>query len=118
MDMIRQNANCDCFEALAVLDPAIDSSQAVDFIDQETARSVGKRDGEEVGATRKIRAAIIGHERAISYQNKYAHRRAVSVGTLRFAHPTIQQLIGYIKHSIDRKPSVEILIEPLGGSLS
>src|ERR1700722_161603 len=60
MKMVRQNANCDGFEWIPLLDISIDMPETVNLIDQQIARAFGKNDSEKENAA--FGSNISGHD--------------------------------------------------------
>jgi hypothetical protein len=61
MNMVRQDANRHGFERSALLHRGVDAPQSLDMLNQQVARPIGERDGEEENSTFDASASVTGH---------------------------------------------------------
>src|SRR5437588_11408840 len=59
--MVRQNADCDCFERMTLLNGPIGRAKKIDMFRQRIARSISQRDRKEERAALYLRAEVSRH---------------------------------------------------------
>src|SRR5438876_6718256 len=101
MHVVRQDADRNCFEWMALLDGAVDMPQAIDMAHEEVARPVGESHGEEEDTALDLGTNIARHGASLAYSCRVSTKRIRLVGKgapcamprrtaaqCAFAHPT------------------------------
>jgi hypothetical protein len=88
--MVRQDADCDCFERVSLLNERVGLPQSIDVPHQKIARPVGERYGEEKDTALDLRPTISRHGEAMLSFLRFARASISRVGNgeVAVAHPT------------------------------